>query len=149
MTSCSGHGDRGKRAAEITSLRAQGLTAPAIAERLGVSRSRIYQIMAAELVTAEDRAVWTRFAMLPSDLAARLAHRFHDAAAVCAASDDELLSLRGLGPRQLQKVRQRYPHRATSSDEALLSGSLLIHQRRVGLPHRDLEDDPSVERAPT
>lgn len=117
MTICAELVDLSDRAAAIRTLQTQGLTVPAIARRLGVSRSRIYQVLAAEPMTAAERAACERFEMLPADLAARLASRFRDADAVCAAEDHELLSLRALGPRQLHKLRQRYPHRAGGNDD--------------------------------
>ncbi len=100
------------RAAEIRALRAQGQSVRAIADQLGVSRSRLYQILAADRATTDERAVHARFPMLTFELAARLAPRFLDAAAVCAADDDELLSIRHMGPAQLRKLRARYPRRA-------------------------------------
>lgn len=102
---------RAARAAEIRALRAEGLTIPAVAARLGVSRSRVYQILAADRAAENERTARTRFPMCPPALAVRLAHRFATAKAVCAAEDGELVSIRRIGPKQLQMLRARYPHR--------------------------------------
>lgn len=104
--------ERAARAAEIRALRADGWTIPVIADRLGVSRSRLYQILAADRAAEDERLARTRFPMCPAELAVRLAQRFPTAEAVCAAEDGELASIRRIGPKQLRMLRARYPHRA-------------------------------------
>lgn len=106
------------RAAEIRALRAEGRTILAVAACLGVSRARVYQILAADQAAEDEQTARTRFPMCPPELAARLALRFPDAAAVCAAEDGELVSIRSIGPKQLQKLRARYPRRADATAEA-------------------------------
>jgi hypothetical protein len=57
----------------------------------------------------ESAAARARFPDLLPRLAGRLARRFPDDAAVGAADDAELLSMRHMGPQQFRKLRARYP----------------------------------------
>ncbi len=109
--------DSARRIAEIRALRAEGTPVRAIADHFGVSRARLYQLLSTELMTAEEQAARQRFPMFTSDLAVRLARRFSDDDAVCAAKDREVLNLRRIGPTQLQKLRARYPHRPQAGAE--------------------------------
>ncbi len=120
------------RAAEIRALRADGWTIQAIAARLGVSRSRVYQILGADRATEDERAARARFPMCRPALALRLARRFPDAAAVCAAEDRELASIRHMAPQQLRALRARYPHRASVERAGQMDDVLALAGRSAG-----------------
>jgi len=77
---------------------------------VGVNAERVRQIEVSAAHVQRIRAATARFPDLKSGLAVRLAQRFPDVAAVCAADDQELHSLRGVGSVQFAKLRSRYPH---------------------------------------
>jgi len=98
-----------ERRIKIAAMRANGMTLRAIATIFGVAAERIRQIELHGDPPLEQRAAHARFPEFRPDLAVRLAERFPDDAAVCAAADKELLSLRGVGSVQFAKLRARYP----------------------------------------
>lgn len=81
----------------------------AIAAILGVTAEWVRQIELRGSPRPAQDAALARFPDLKPDLAVRLAERFADAAAVCAADDKELLSMRRLGVVQFARLRARYP----------------------------------------
>jgi len=90
-------------------MRADGMSLRAVAAIFGVTAEWVRQIELRGSLRPEQDAALARFPELKPDLAVRLAERFADAAAVCAADDKELLSMRGLGVVQFARLRARYP----------------------------------------
>jgi transposase len=97
------------RRAEIAALRAQGLTLREIADLLGVSPAWIAEFVGRSPLTEAQAAARRRFPGFPRDLAAALAARFPDEAALRAATDEELLGLRDMGLWRLARLRKRHP----------------------------------------
>jgi transcriptional regulator with XRE-family HTH domain len=91
----------------IAALRAEGLTFREIAERLGVSPATVQQAAGSAPLTPAQAAALDRFPGFWRDLAASLDARYPDAAALAAATDEELLALPGMGPWRLKQLRER------------------------------------------
>jgi hypothetical protein len=74
------------RGAEIAALRAQGSRLRVAAERLGLSPSRVHQLLLETPLTDAQAAAVERFPGFPRELAAALDARYPDATALAAAS---------------------------------------------------------------
>jgi hypothetical protein len=102
--------DAAARREKLRALRAKGLSVRAIATDLGVGQANVYRILGVDRVAAGEQTARARFPALPPGLAVRLAQHFADDAAVAAAEDRELLSMRGMSAAKLRALRLRYPH---------------------------------------
>ena len=91
---------------EAAALHAAGKTVQEIADRFELSPAQIRELLAYR----SSPAVRPRFSGFPPRLAQRLAERYPDAAAIRAASDAELLRVRGIGAVLLQRLRAQHPH---------------------------------------